>query len=513
MPANKPQPFVSTGPSAVRLVLGFVSGALFPLGFAPFEVPLISILSVGLLSWCLVGANGRLGFWLGYLFGLGKYGVGVSWIYVSINVYGNAPPLLAGLLVVIFVAGLSLMPALLGLLLGRFYRNPGAILWPVAFSFLWLLHEWLHMWILTGFPWLLLGYAQLGTPLEGFAPLAGVLLVSFAAALTGAGLFSALRSTRWRQRFGCLALVALPWLLGLGIWSLEWTQRFDSIRVALAQGSVPQALKWLPEHLELSLDTYDALMDASWEADLIVLPEAAIPMTETAANDYLDSIERRALASGTGVIVGIPRVVEAADHWAIQNAALALGRAEGAYAKRHLVPFGEYVPFESMLRGLIGFFDLPMSHTVPGRAHQPPILLNTERQSIEVALAICYEIAYPQLVSDAASEPALIITISNDAWFGSSIGPWQHLEIARMRALEMGRFVVRATNNGVTAVVRADGTIQSALGQNSREVLAAEVDLKKGTTPYQRWGHAWLILMCAVALLLLWVRAAGTRFR
>ena len=506
MPANKPQPAVWTGLSAVRLVLAFISGALFPFGFAPFEVPLLSILSVGLLSWCLAGANGRLGFWLGYLFGLGKYGIGVSWIYVSINVYGNAPPLLAGLLVVIFVAGLSLMPGLFGLLLGRFFRNLGPILWPVAFSLLWMLHEWLHMWVLTGFPWLLLGYAQLGTPLEGFAPLAGVLLVSFGAALTGAGLFSALRHTPWRQRFGCFALVVFPWLLGSGIWSFEWTERFASIRVALAQGSVPQALKWMPEHLDLSLDTYDALMDASWEADLIVLPEAAIPMTRNAASAYLESIERRAMTSETGVILGIPRVAEAADRWAIQNAALGLGRAKGDYAKRHLVPFGEYVPLESQLRGLIGFFDLPMSHTLPGARDQPPILVELEQQSIEVALAICYEIAYPRLVADAATDPALIITISNDAWFGSSIGPWQHMQIARMRALETGRFVIRATNNGVTAVVQPDGTIQSSLAQNSREVLAAEVDLKKGTTPYQRWGHAWLILLCAVAVVLLWLR-------
>lgn len=488
----------------MRIAIAFVSGALFPFGFAPFEVPLLSILSIGLLSWCLVGEHGRLGFWIGYFFGLGKYGVGVSWIFVSINVYGNAPPPLAGLLVVIFVAGLSLMPALFGLLLARFFRNLGRILWPVAFSLLWVLHEWVLMWILTGFPWLLLGYALLDSPLEGLAPLAGVLLVSFAAALTGAGLFSALRQGPWRQQFGCLGIAALPWLLGLGIWSLEWTERLGSVRVALLQGSVPQALKWVPEHLDLSLDTYDALMDASWDADLIVLPEAAIPMTRRAAHTYLQSIERRALASGTGVIVGIPREAGEAERWAIQNAAIGLGSANGDYAKRHLVPFGEYVPLEDALRGVIAFFDLPMSRTLAGARHQPPIALELDQQSVEVALAICYEIAYPHLVRDAASNPALIITISNDAWFGSSIGPWQHLQMARMRALEIGRAVVRATNNGVTAIMRPDGTIQSALRQDTREVLAAEVELRRGTTPYQRWGHGWLILLCALIAALLW---------
>lgn len=495
----------------MRLVLAFILGALFPFGFAPFEVPLLSLLSVGLLSCCLVAADGRRGFWIGYLFGVGKYGVGASWIYVSINLYGNAPPLLAGFLVIIFVAGLSLFPAVFGLLLGRFFRNLGAVLWPVAFSLLWVLHEWLHMWVLTGFPWLLLGYAQLGTPLEAFSPLSGVPLVSLAAALAGAGLFSLPRCDRWRQRLGCIALVALPWLAGLGVWSIEWTERSGSVRVALAQGSVPQAIKWLPEHLDLSLDTYDELMDASWDADLIVLPEAAIPMSMSAASNYLESIERRALASDTGVILGIPQVVEAAEGWAIQNAALGLGRTEGDYAKRHLVPFGEYVPLESLLRGLIAFFDLPMSHTLPGPKHQPPIRLNLEQRPIDIALAICYEIAYPRLVADSTPDPALIVTISNDAWFGSSIGPWQHLQIARMRALETGRYVLRATNNGVTAVVKPDGEIASSLGQDLREVLTAEVDLHTGATPYQRWGHAWLILVCAFAALVLYFRHPAKR--
>ncbi len=490
----------------MRLGLAFILGALFPLGLAPFEVPLLSLLSVGLLSWCLVAADGRRGFWIGYLFGLGKYGMGVSWIYVSINLYGNAPPLLAALLVIMFVAGLSLFPALFGLLMGRCFRNLGALLWPVAFSLLWVLHEWLHMWVLTGFPWLLLGYAQLGMPLEAFAPFAGVLLVSLAASLAASGLFSLLRCDAWRQRLGCVALATLPWLAGVGISSIEWTQRLGQVRIALAQASVPQALKWVPEHLDLSLDTYEELMDASWEADLIVLPEAAIPMTMRAATSYLDAVERRALSSNTGVILGIPQVAEAAEGWAIQNTALGLGRARGDYAKRHLVPFGEYVPLESLLRGLIDFFDLPMSHTLPGAQQQVPIRLNLEQRSIEVALAICYEIAYPRLVADAAPDPALIVTISNDAWFGSSIGPWQHLQIARMRALETGRYLLRATNNGVTAVVGPDGEILSSLGQDLREVLTAEIDLRTGATPYQRWGHAWLILVCAFAALVLCFR-------
>ena len=489
--------------------LALIAGALFPFGLAPFEVPLASIFAVGLLSLTLSRVGRRGGFLHGYLFGLAKYGVGASWIYVSIHVYGNAPPLLAGLLVAIFVAGLAILPGLFGWLMSRFFQGAGPLVWAFAFALLWTLHEWVHMWLLTGFPWLLLGYAGLGTPVEALAPIAGVLLVSFASALSAASIFSALRRTSSQIRLACAAIAGLPWLLATLLWPIEWTENDSTLRVALAQGSVPQALKWQPEHLDLSLDAYDALMDASWDADLIVLPEAAIPLTSQAAGDYLAGIDARADASDTAVIIGIPRVVQSSNRWVLQNTAQGLGLASGIYAKRHLVPFGEYVPLESLLRGLIGFFDLPMSHAMPGPSVQPPLRVSIRGNPVEVALAICYEIAYPNLVSDAAPAPGLLVTISNDAWFGRSIGPWQHLEMARMRALEQGRYLLRATNNGVTAVVAPDGRIVNMLEQDVREVLRAEVGLAHGETPYKRFGQAWLIILLGLSLAgLLWHRAA-----
>ena len=486
--------------------LALLAGAVFPFGFAPFEVPLVSIAAVGLLAICLVRA--RSGFLSGYLFGLGKYGVGASWIYVSIHVHGNAPPVLAGFLVVVFVTGMAILPGLLGVLMHRYFRVATPLAWALAFALLWTLHEWVLMWILTGFPWLLLGYAQLGTPMEAFAPIAGILSVTFVSALSAAALVSALQP---RARTACVAVAVLPWLVGVALWQIEWTTRDASLHIALAQGSVPQALKWQPEHLDLSLDTYDSLMDAAWDADLIILPEAAIPLTSQAAAEYLATIEARAMATDSSVIVGIPRVVrdDDAERWVLENTAQGFGLAEGVYAKRHLVPFGEYVPLESLLRGLIGFFDLPMSHSKPGAETQVPLSITLDDELVEVALAICYEIAYPNLVSSAASAPGLLVTISNDAWFGKSIGPWQHLEIARMRALEQGRYLARATNNGVTAVIAPDGHIMSLLETDVRDMLRADVGVMRGETPYKRFGHTWLIvLMCLSLGALAWRQAA-----
>ncbi len=487
------------------LALALLAGAVFPFGFAPFEAPLVSMAAVGLLAVCL--ARARSGFLSGYLFGLGKYGVGASWIYVSIHVHGNAPPLLAGFLVVVFVAGMAILPGLLGFLMSRYFRGRTPLVSALAFALLWTLHEWVLMWILTGFPWLLLGYAQLGTPIEAFAPIAGILSVTFVSALSAAAFVSALRP---QARAACVAVAVLPWLVGVALWQIEWTTRDASLRIALAQGSVPQALKWQPEHLDLSLDTYDSLMDAAWDADLIILPEAALPLTSQAAAEYLATIEERAVATDTSVIVGIPRVVrdDDAERWVLQNTAQGFGLADGVYAKRHLVPFGEYVPLESLLRGLIGFFDLPMSHSKPGLPAQVPLSITLDGELVEVAIAICYEIAYPNLVSSAASRPGILVTISNDAWFGRSIGPWQHLEIARMRALEQGRYLARATNNGVTAVIAPDGQIMSLLETDVRDVLRAEVGLMRGETAYKRYGHTWLIVLLFLALgVLAWRRA------
>ena len=266
----------------------------------------------------------------------------------------------------------------------------------------------------------------------------------------------------------------------------------------------------------MSLDTYWELMDEAWDNDLIVLPEAAVPLTIDRAEAYLERIRKQALATDTGVILGIPKLVPSSfrDGWAFHNTALGLGLAEGEYAKQRLVPFGEYVPLEASLRGLIGFFDLPMSHTEPGASDQSPIILHKGGERIEIATAICYEIAFPELVRSLAQDPGFIVTLSNDAWFGNSLGPKQHLQIARMRSVEFGRYVLRATNNGVTAIIAPRKLENSdasywVVHRNEKDVLEFRVELMRGKTPYHRWGNAWLILSLGLmaCFLAIWKRA------
>ena len=198
-------------------------------------------------------------------------------------------------------------------------------------------------------------------------------------------------------------------------------------------------------------------------------------------------------------MLGVPRAERTPDDgWLVYNGTLATGTGSGRYTKRRLVPFGDYVPFEDLLRGLIRFFDLPMSGFRPGARHQGPLDVGVGR----AAMGICYEIAYAELMRLSAVEADVLITVSNDTWFGDSIGPPQHMQIARARALENGRWLLRGTNNGITAIVDHRGRVKASLPQFEPGVLAGEFRIMRGHTPYSRYGDGWLVGLCFAGLLL-----------
>ena len=430
-------------------------------------------------------------FWLGWLFGVGKYGVGASWIYVSIHVYGAASPPLAAGLVALFVAGLALFPALMALAHHALRRRGAAA--AVQFALLWAVTEWVLTWFLSGFPWLFAGDAFLATPLAGWAPVGGVLLVSLLAVGSAALAVAAAVERRW----WLLAAPAAAWALGAVLGIVTWTERGEPRSVALVQGNLPQETKWTADGLVASLTRYRSLTAEAWDQDIVVWPEAALPALQWQVAPAIEAMRADAKADlihGTLVTeraVDVERGGEPSAP-AIYNAALST--AGGEYRKRRLVPFGEYIPLESILRGLIAFFDLPMSRISPGQTVQPPL----PAAGLNVAMAICYEITYPGMVAAQARNAALLATISNDTWFGASIGPAQHLQIARMRALENGRYLLRATNNGITAIIDDQGRITARLPQFEQGVLFGTVYATIGTTPYGRFGNA--LVLCLLAL-------------
>ena len=486
----------ASGWAAIAIAL--LAGALLPLALAPFHLWPLALVSAGALFWTLRGAEtGRQAFVRGWWFGVGKYGVGASWVYVSIHVYGPTPAPLAAALVAVFVMGLALACGASGWLFAHLRRMAGGGWLDAAhFAWTWVAAEWALTWLLTGFPWLFAGYAFIDTPLAGFAPIGGVLLVSLAAVLTAALATGVAQSPR-SPRVWPLAAVAATWIAGWLLGAIAWTERGERRSVALVQGNLPQETKWTEDGWRAALARYEELSAAEWRRDIVLWPEAAIPAPHRFNAEHIDAMR----PPGSGDLVHGTTIAETAPGGgavAYYNAARSTGG--GVYRKRRLVPFGEYVPFAGVLRGAIAFFDLPTAHMVAGEGDQPLLAA----AGLSLGMAICYEVAYPRAVARQARHAALLATVSNDTWFGASIGPPQHLQIARMRALETGRFLLRATNNGVTAIVDDRGAVVARLPRFAAGVLTGEAYATTGATPFARAP-----VPPSVVLLLAWAPAMG----
>jgi len=505
--------------------LALAFGALLPLSLAPFGLWPLGAISVAGWFYLLYRAPGRC--WLlGWCYGVGKYALGASWVYVSINRFGNAPPPLAAFLVVLFVAGLALFPLLNAWLYQRLKRSHQRLKRshqrlekshqllqkgrPLAdgllFTGLLVGFEWLLTWVLTGFPWLFVGYAHLDTVLGNLAPVGGVLLVSFALTLSAVMLVVVALTPDVRTRSAAVLLASLPWLAGWLGGAPAWVEVSARREAALIQGNVDQATKWLPQSRGPIYQTYLRLSEPHWDADLVIWPEAAITFMQHEATQVLGQLNAEAQANGSTLVLGLPALERLPDGDVVfRNTAVALGVGRGRYVKRRLVPFGEYVPLEDLLRGLIEFFDLPMSHSEPGSWHQPLLDIGGAR----AAMAICYEVVYPELVREQGRQSDVLLTISNDTWFGRSIGPLQHQQMARMRALENGRWMLRGTNNGVTAIIDHTGRVRASLPQFQEGALRGEFALMTGYTPFARFGQTPLLVL----LLLMLGSLAYLRFR
>ncbi len=480
----------------LRALLALIAGAILPFALAPYDLWPVGIASCFIYLYCLLDCNRRQALWRGWLYGLGLFGSGVSWVYVSIQVHGSASVPLAAFLTALFCAGLALFHAAFAWIYVAWVRQlPGGML--LGFPSLWVLFEWLRSWLLTGFPWLYLGNAYLDTPIAGWAPILGVYSLSLVAALTASCLFLAWRRKALNSALTYGVIIATLWIGGAVLRPVEWVAPAikKPLQVALVQANIPQELKWRPEYYRPTLAAYQSATESLLGKDIIIWPESAIPNYYQRARDFLDPLSQQARASHSALITGIPWLRE--DGKGYYNSIVSLGEGTGVYHKQRLVPFGEYVPLEQWLRGLIAFFDLPMSAFSAGSPRQD----NLRALSYRLAPFICYEIVYPDLVAHSARNADLLITISNDSWFGKSIGPLQHLQMARMRALENGRYLIRGTNNGVTAIVNHRGEITARAPQFETAVLEGEVEVMLGNTPFSSFGSRPVLLACFFALL------------
>lgn len=477
-------------PPLVYDLLVLVGGAVFTLALSPFDYWPLAFLSPALLFLATRECSTRRATLRFYLFNIAFFGTGVSWIWVSVHVHGNAGVLLATFLVGLLVVSYSLLCLPLAWVYSRFFRRD-IFSMVLGFCCLWVVQEWLRVWVLTGFPWLYLGYGVMNTPLVSLAPIVGIFGVSLAVVIVATTLTLALLHRNVWLVAPSLTVIALSGVAA----NMSFTEKRGELNVSLIQGNIDQHQKWRRAMRGPIMRHFVAMSSDEWGQDLIVWPEAAITTFKDDAMDFLEELDAQAKSSDTAVFLGIP---DRSENGRFQNTVIALGTGEGQYIKRRLVPFGEYVPLENVLRGLIDLFDLPMARNETGPRGQPPLSL----LGYQVATLICYEIVYPSLVRSSASDPDFLLTVSNDTWFGRSIGPHQHLQMARMRAIELGRDLVRGTNNGVTAVVDAQGIVKGALPQFEAAILRQTVDIRTGRTPYAAVGDLPVLSLCALGLLI-----------
>src|SRR2546425_1281642 len=473
------------------MVAAPLAGALTVAGYAPLAVfPLSFLTLAGLLLLWRRAATPRAAFRMGFAFGAGLFGVGASWVYVSLHDFGMMPAPLAAIGTLAYCAILALYPAAAGWCLARLRlgRLASALL---AFPALWTLFEWLRGWIFTGVPWLAVGYSQVDSPLAGFAPVVGVYGVSFAVALC-AGLLGVVISGSGKARIA--GGVALVFAFGLGqlLKQIAWTSpQRAPFQVALLQGNIPQALKFRADRYAATLATYKRLIEAS-RAQLIVLPETAIPRFLDAVDPfYLQDIERAAAARRADLLIGVPIRDPDGRYF---NSLVSVGVSPAQrYDKSHLVPFGEFVPWG--LSWMVRTLAVPLSDFSRGPGNPKPLALGGQL----VAPNICWEDAFGEEIIRQLPQATLLVNVSNVAWFGDSLAPSQHLQISRMRALETGRTMLRATNTGVTAIIDPRGNVVARLPQFTEGVLSGEVQGYGGASPYVRFGN-YPIVLCCLAL-------------
>lgn len=482
----------ASNPRQAKLVF-FVFGALLMLSFAPFGwYPLAPFLLLPLLQSFLVSSP-RTAATHGFYFGAGLFLAGTYWLYISVHVFGQAPLILAIFLMLALVVIMGLYYAAAGWMTARLCEGREMRLLFVAPS-VWVSIEWIRGWFLSGFPWMSLGYGQIDSPLAGFAPLLGVYGISLAVMLSATALLLAI-TLRPQLRLPFAAAALLPWVAGYILQEIEWTETAGpAVRTTIVQGGVSQDRKWLPEQFQPTLDLYRQSLSSHPDSQLVVWPEVAIPSVVDQVEPYIDVLQNELGPRDQTLLFGILER-DVAEQRVYNSVVLLDGVGRQIYRKRHLVPFGEYFPVPEFVRNWMRLMSLPNSDISPGDDVQP--LLKT-RNGHSLSVAICYEDAYGAEQLYALPETSILINVSNDAWFGDSIAPHQHLEIARMRAVEVGRPVVRATNTGISTFIAANGDLRGMVPQFSHETVTEDVVPRQGMTPYARTGNTPVIALVLV---------------
>ncbi len=480
--------------STLAYFVSLLAGCMLPFAFAPYSVWPLAFVSIAILFWQIQTADPRKAARCGALFGLGYFGLGVYWIYYSLHLFGDAVAPLSAFLTCVFVIIMSLFPLLVCWLYAKFHaRAQPSLFGPLLFAGYWLGSELMRDWLFGGFPWLSVGYSQIGSVFAGYAPVVGVYGVSWVIVLMACCLVVVLTTTQRVPRVMSAVAMAVA-AVGASLLSpLEWTEpRVDTLAVRLVQGNIKQEMKFSRERLQSSLETYVELSRGAPDGtDLIVWPETAIPTFFSNVDDVLEPFASSLSAKGQDVLTG---GFHRDSEGRVYNSLRQLGGDKVLYSKRHLVPFGEFMPFRFILDFVSSFIVIPMSDLTAAAGPVKPLPIQGEY----IGVSICYEDVFGGEMRELLPSSTVLLNVSNDAWFGDSAAPYQHQEIAQMRAREFGRPLIRVTNTGISSSINYRGQLLGSIAHNTKGVLDVEITPRTGTTPYATLGNLPLLILVLV---------------
>ena len=462
------------------------AGALHTASFAPLGWWPLQLVAVAWLAAGVRQAGARQAAWRGFAFGVGWLVPGLWWLYISMHDYGGMPAPLAGLAVLLLAAILSSYFAG-AMALFAWARAGRPWLDSLAFAACWLLAELARGQWFTGFPWIASGYAHSDGPLAALAPWVGVYGMGAVAAFLASAAVGVVRpragSPRaWGPGVLALVLVAAPWAA-----PREFSESTGQLRVSLLQPNVPQDLKFDPERISADMAALQVQLHAA-RGDLVVTPESVLPVPRDRLDEaYWQSLVSPFKQGGRSALIG---TFLGSEQEGYVNSLVGVSAAgEGyAYGKRHLLPFGEFVP--PGFRWFVDLMEIPLGDQASGRSEAP-----FEAGGQRLRPLICYEDLFGEgMVASAGDGPdaaTVLVNVSNLAWFGKRMVQAQDLQFTRLRALEFQRPVIRATNTGATAVVDHRGTVTARLEPEVHGTLESVVEGRRGATPYARWLGAW----------------------
>ena len=504
-------------------LLVFLAGGITVLAFAPFNLYPLAWLTPAVLFFALSKAYTKKQYvYLGWLFGIGFFGVGTSWPFYSLYFFAHAPLVVAILATTLFVLIVSFFSTgLFGLLASQFRSLPLFSRLLIFYPASWVLLEWFRVWFLTGFPWLFLGNSQIDSNFSAYAPITGVLGVSFVCVLVSGALLSFIlgnsvrrtvhvkqdpntafisRSAVIEENYGSFIRIISALVIVLlsasayALGKINWTEKEGKpFTVSILQSNISQEEKLNPQNLDAMIEQYLDMTNQSRRSDLIVWPETALFST---FENYMDDVIlplQASLQKNKAILIG---GFYANENKGFENSVLALSSESRAlYSKRHLVPFGEYIPLLTYIRWMGDW--IPHSNITAGKNDGTLQVLGEVAQ-----MSICYEDAFGSEIIQSLPKASFLINVTHDGWFTDSLQPAQHMQIARMRSVETGRYMVRATTTGPSGVINEKGKLVATAPQYTKKIITGEVQPFKGETPYVRWGN-WLIVSFLSIVLLL----------